>query len=140
MPVEIPRTSTSTKRIRFITNESYVGVDYGPSYRAKEANVREDWARYFVRNGKAVYVQGAVAVELPADDGGEQPRGTSEKGAIEASDDALPDDLQGVEALRDAGVTTWAELEAVEDLTVIRGIGTRTAGQIEAAKQARADG
>lgn len=138
-PVEIPRTSNRTLRVRFTANVSYGGIDYGPSYQAKEAEVREDWARWFVRNGKAVYVQPAAPLEDPEPAAEPEVKAEAEADPQpEAGADRLPDDLPGVEALRAAGVETWAQLADVEELTATRGIGVRTAALIRRAMEARA--
>lgn len=120
-PVEIPREAGRTVRVRFIRNTSYAGVDYGPSFKAQEAEVRGDWARHFIRTGKAVRVQ--VAEDVPADP------------------DALPDGFPGGVALAKAGISTFTALADAGPLTEIPGIGARTAGQIEARLRERdADG
>lgn len=56
--------------------------------------------------------------------------------AIEASE--FPEDFPGRAPLIAAGITTFAQLEAVEDLTAVSGIGKATAERISAALAARA--
>lgn len=139
-PVEIPRSSGRTARVRFVENVSYGGVDYGPSYKAKEAEVRVDWARYFVRAGKAEYVTAAEPEIDGTEDDGESEEQSQETGEGDTpEEEQLPDDLQGVDALRAVGVTTWDALAAVPDLTQIPGIGTKTAKAIAAELEERAD-
>ncbi|MFW6030993.1 MAG: helix-hairpin-helix domain-containing protein [Myxococcota bacterium] len=117
-PVEIPRTPKETRRVRFTENTSYGGVDYGPSYQAKEAEVRIDWARYFVRKGRAEYVTAPTPPEVPAP-------------AEEPEVSAIPDDFPGYEALRLAGIVTFEDLDLVEDLESLPGIGPATARRIK---------
>lgn len=56
--------------------------------------------------------------------------------ALEAEgDDTLPEDFPGRRALLEAGVATWAELLAIDDLEAIRGIGPATAKRIREAME-----
>jgi hypothetical protein len=111
--------------VRFRQNTSYAGVNYGPDYQAKEAEVREDWARYFVRRGRAEYVRASEAPETRPD-----------PSPPEVEPDDLPADFPGRDDLVRAGVTTLTELAAVESLTDIPGIGPATARRIIAARGA----
>jgi hypothetical protein len=141
-PVEIPSPATRVKRVRFVRNSSYAGVNYGPSYQAKEAEVREDWARHFVRTGRAEYVQESEG----ADDGGAEEQvasGGSDEGVVDGGVsqgevDVLPDDLPGLRALHAAGIATWGQLAAIDDLTTVKGIGAATAAQIDLRRRERA--
>lgn len=48
-------------------------------------------------------------------------------------DDFLPADLPGLAALLEAGISTYSELQQIEDLTKIEGVGRATAAKIHAA-------
>lgn len=63
----------------------------------------------------------------------------AEKGLENAKVDAnaLPEDFPGASALKAAGITTFAGLEAVEDLTSIKGVGKKTVEAITEALEAR---
>lgn len=62
--------------------------------------------------------------------------GTDAKAANVPSE--FPEDFPGRASLLSAGITAFAELEAVEDLTAVSGIGKATAERISAALAARA--
>lgn len=54
-----------------------------------------------------------------------------------ASADTLPANFPGLDALKKADITTYSQLEAVEDRTTIDGIGDKTAGEIDALLEKR---
>ncbi len=85
--------------------------------------------------------------DVPDNDVGAYERAGYKKGSIpEAGEkfdipettlnaDALPGDFPGHAALSEAGISTFADLDAVEDLTEIPGIGKATAEKIEEARR-----
>lgn len=125
-PVEITRPTEKTVRLRFKENVCYGGVNFGPHYEQREAEVREDWAKYFIRQGKAEEVTGPAADEL-----GPIPETDPDPGPEDPN--RIPEDFPGAKALADAGVTTFDALDEIEDLTAVKGIGPKLAEQIEAA-------
>lgn len=48
-------TTKRTRRIQFISNVSYEGVDYGPDYEQAEVEMPPHDAFRFVHEGRAVY-------------------------------------------------------------------------------------
>lgn len=81
---------------------------------------------------KALLEAGAITASEPKR-GGSAP---SEETSASPDPDAIPADFPGAEALAKAGITTFAALDAVEDLTSIDGIGKATAEKIENALDA----
>lgn len=53
-PVGFHRTDT-TRRVRFVSNVCYGGVDYGPGYDEDEADVPANFAWEVVQDGRAVF-------------------------------------------------------------------------------------
>lgn len=82
------------------------------------------WFAYqVVKANRGVYVEHAPAERAPSGAGRR-----------------IPDDFPGASELADAGISTLAELTAVEDLTDIAGIGQVTAEKIRAALDAAEEG
>lgn len=75
-----------------------------------------------------VKVQRLLADYAAVDDAEVLLLASGDEGAVDADD--LPDDFPGLAALEAAGITTYSELEAVEDFTTIPGIGAATAAKI----------
>lgn len=55
-----------TRRVRFVTGVHHEGVDYGPDYKQKEADINAAAAAGYVAQGRAVYVE---PVRAPEGDG-----------------------------------------------------------------------
>ena len=60
-PVGFVKTDT-TRRVRFVRNVCYGGIDYGPDYAENEADVAANFAWELVNDGRAVIID-----DLPAE-------------------------------------------------------------------------
>jgi hypothetical protein len=49
--------SVKTKRVKFVRNTCYKGVDYGPDYAEQVVDVEEGWAAEFLHLGLAEEVK-----------------------------------------------------------------------------------
>jgi hypothetical protein len=54
-------TKEGERKIRFISNVTYDGAEYGPAYDKAEASVRADFAYQFVSEGRAIFIDDGPA-------------------------------------------------------------------------------
>lgn len=92
MPPETQRQSRDSRTIRFHRNKCYDGENYGPAYDQQVVEVREDWARFFVRRGDAEYVDEDEVEETSETSGSAEESPDEGETSEEAEEDAAEED------------------------------------------------
>jgi hypothetical protein len=54
------------RRVRFLTDVSHEGVDYGPQCKTDEATIDANWANTYSRQGRAVILEGQPPIKTTA--------------------------------------------------------------------------